>query len=146
MEKKKKTLIRCLKFFDFNLFFGCGQTEKERIMNLWLYFLFIYWNNNKITNAISHKSRKMCHINSNFFLLSILCHLFNAGLQGQQHQERSPDLHFPSHLLQFVQGNTKVFPGKNKDVIFPAYSPSTLGPPPQDMPRTPCPREAQKAS
>lgn len=27
-----------------------------------------------------------------------------------------------------------------------AYSRSTLGPPPQDMPRTPCPREAQKAS
>lgn len=43
-------------------------------------------------------------------------------------QERSPDLPFPSHRLQFVQGNTKVFPGNIKDASIFSFHPGASSP------------------
>lgn len=74
------------------------------------------------------KARKCVTLITIFFFLSILWNLFNAGLQGQQPQERSPDLPFPSHLLQFVQGNTKVFPGNIKDASIFSFHPGASSP------------------
>ncbi|KAL4009579.1 hypothetical protein ACER0C_003431 [Sarotherodon galilaeus] len=62
---------------------------------------------------------------------------------GQQPEQRSPDPPLPSHLLQFVWGNTKAFPGQLKDRISPACPGSALGPPPDGT----CPEHlAQEAS
>lgn len=61
---------------------------------------------------------------------SVFCCLSGFGLRGQQSEQRVPDFPHPRHLLQLIEGETKTFPNKPRNIISPTNPGSALGPPP----------------
>ncbi|MEQ2290069.1 hypothetical protein AMECASPLE_039551 [Ameca splendens] len=56
--------------------------------------------------------------------------LSGTGSQGQQTQQRCPDVPLPRHLLQLLWGEPKALPGPPRDIVPPACPGPSPGPPP----------------
>uniref|UniRef100_A0A8C9U6H6 TBC1 domain family member 15 n=1 Tax=Scleropages formosus TaxID=113540 RepID=A0A8C9U6H6_SCLFO len=92
------------------------------------------------------ESCKVCICMSHFILFSIHLPplLSGAGSRGQQSEQSTPDLPLPAHLLQFLWGNPKAFPGQPGDIVSPTCPGSAPRPPPSGTSPEHLPREASR--